>query len=137
MRSIAYIILHCSATRCDQRYSFESCKRDHLKRGFTDIGYHWYIERDGTTFRGRPEEIVGAHCVDRNKHSIGVCYEGGLDENGEFADTRTEAQKDSLLDLLIKLHEKYPQAVIMGHNEFNPTKACPCFDAEEYRMIFG
>ncbi|MBR1542433.1 MAG: N-acetylmuramoyl-L-alanine amidase [Bacteroidaceae bacterium] len=137
MRSIAFIILHCSATRCDQSYSFEACKRDHLKRGFTDIGYHWYIECDGTVHEGRKEELVGAHCKERNKHSIGVCYEGGLNENGQFADTRTEAQKDSLLDLLIQLHQRYPEAVITGHNEFNPHKACPCFDAEEYRAIFS
>lgn len=138
MRSVAFIILHCSATRCDRRYTFEDCKRDHIKnRKFKDIGYHYYIEKDGTVHKGRPEEMVGAHCVTRNRHSIGVCYEGGLDENGIDADTRTEAQKDALLDLLIQLHRRYPQAVIMGHNEFNPLKPCPCFDAEEYRTIFS
>lgn len=138
MRSIAFIILHCSATRCDRRYSFDDCKRDHVKnRKFKDIGYHWYIERDGTICKGRPEEQAGAHCKERNKHSIGVCYEGGLDENGRPADTRTQAQKDSLFDLLIQLHQRYPRAVIMGHHEFNPLKDCPCFDAEEYRQIFS
>ena len=137
MRTITLIILHCSGTPEGKRLTFEDCKRDHIKhRGFKDIGYHYYVERDGSLHVGRPLEQVGAHCALHNTHSIGICYEGGLDENGESADTRTEAQRDTLLDLLIRLKQQFPNALIFGHNEFDRSKPCPSFDAEEYRAIF-
>ena len=68
-------------------------KRQILHRGFRDIGYHFYITRDGEIHRGRALEKVGAHCRNHNTHSIGVCYEGGLDANGKPKDTRTLEQK--------------------------------------------
>ena len=70
--------------------------------------------------------------------SIGICYEGGLDEEGRPADTRTYAQKCSLLDLLRQLRTDYPDARILGHRQLSASirKACPCFDArEEYGAI--
>ena len=78
--------------------------------------------------------MVGAHCVNHNAHSIGVCYEGGLDIRGQPADTRTEAQKTSLRRLLEDLHRRYPKALIVGHHDLNPQKDCPCIEnaAMEY-----
>ncbi len=138
MRTITLIILHCSGTPEGKSLSFEECKKDHIqKRKFKDIGYHFYIERDGKLHEGRPLEKVGAHCKLHNTHSIGICYEGGLDENGVAKDTRTAAQRDTLLDLLIRLKQQFPKALIFGHNEFNKSKACPSFDVEEYRTIFA
>ena len=76
--------------------------------------------------------MVGAHCLNHNKHSIGICYEGGLDENGKPADTRTPEQKKSMRKLLEDLKKDYPNALIVGHNTFNKFKDCPCFDISEY-----
>ena len=77
--------------------------------------------------------MVGAHCLHHNSYSIGICYEGGLDIRGQPADTRTLAQKLAMLQLLEILHRKYPKALIVGHHDLNPHKACPCFDAvKEY-----
>ena len=139
MRTITLIIIHCSATPEGRRLDFETCRRDHIRhRGFTDIGYHFYITRDGEIHRGRPLEKVGAHCKNHNRHSIGICYEGGLDENGVPADTRTYTQKCSLLDLLRQLKTDYPNARISGHRQLSSSihKACPCFDAKsEYETI--
>ena len=139
MRTITLIIIHCSATPEGRRLDFETCRQDHIRhRGFTDIGYHFYITRDGEIHRGRPLEKVGAHCRNHNRHSIGICYEGGLDENGVPADTRTYAQKCSLLDLLRQLKTDYPNARISGHRQLSSSihKACPCFDAKsEYETI--
>ena len=84
---------------------------------------------------GRPEYMVGAHCQGHNKYSIGVCYEGGLDNDGRPADTRTEAQRQALRQLLLELKQRYPRALIVGHHDLNPMKACPCFDAAEYAGI--
>lgn len=83
MRRITLFIIHCSATRCGQPYSFEDCRRDHIDgRHFRDIGYHYYITRDGRVHPGRPLSLEGAHCFGHNRHSIGICYEGGLDGKG-------------------------------------------------------
>jgi len=106
MRSINLIVIHCSATRCDRPYPVTQLIRDHDKRfGFT--GYHYYIRRDGTVYNTRHVQLVGAHAAGFNEHSIGVCYEGGLDSRGQPADTRTKAQKIALLRLLAQLREAF------------------------------
>ena len=78
--------------------------------------------------------MIGAHCVNHNAHSIGVCYEGGYDARGQPADTRTPAQKAAMRKLLEELHGRYPKAVIVGHHDLNPKKDCPCIKnvAKEY-----
>lgn len=128
MRTITLIIIHCSATPDGRSLSFEECRRDHIMhRHFRDIGYHFYITRDGTVHDGRPIEKIGAHCEGHNSHSIGICYEGGLDANGKPADTRTEAQRKAMKSLVERMHRLFPKALIVGHHDLNPTKACPCF----------
>ena len=80
----------------------------------------------------------GAHVRGFNRHSIGICYEGGLDEEGRPADTRTQAQRFALLDLLTILKHQYPDAQILGHYQLSASihKACPCFDSrKEYMNI--
>ena len=136
MRQIDLIVVHCSATRCNQSYTVMQLIRDHRDRfGFT--GYHYYITRDGTVTQTRHEQLVGAHAKGYNSHSLGVCYEGGLDKDGRPDDTRTPKQKRALLDLLKRLKREHPQAKILGHRDLpDVTKACPCFDAiTEYSRL--
>ena len=90
MRSINLIVVHCSATRADHALTTENLESEHRRRGFHGIGYHYYIRRDGTAVPTRPLEQIGAHAQGHNAHSIGICYEGGLDCNGHPADTRTK-----------------------------------------------
>ena len=127
--SVSYIIIHCSATRETQDYTPEQLKRDHMARGFIDVGYHFYIRKDGTVTQHRKLNEVGAHCRPFNRCSIGVCYEGGLDANGKPKDTRTLKQRASLVGLILDLKQKFPKAKIRGHNEMPGAvpKACPCF----------
>ena len=115
--SVRFIVIHCSATRCDRDYTVEQLMRDHKARGFRTIGYHFYIRRDGTVTRHRGLLEVGAHCRPYNRCSIGICYEGGLNEQGRPADTRTAEQKMQLMELLLKLRKLFPQAKIVGHRE--------------------
>ena len=83
-------------------------------------------------YQTRRENLVGAHAVGYNQHSIGVCYEGGLTPEGTLADTRTREQKAALNALLRSLKTDYPDAVILGHRDLpGVRKACPCFDARE------
>ena len=138
MRSITMVVIHCSAVRPDQMSSVAQIDSWHRERGFKfGVGYHYVIRRDGSIEAGRPEWMVGAHCVNHNKYSIGVCYEGGLDARGQPADTRTAAQKATLRRLLTDLHRRYPRAVIVGHHDLNPQKECPCIKnvAEEYKDL--
>ena len=130
MRHITLIVIHCSAVKPDQQSSAAQIDSWHRQRGFhLGIGYHYVIRRDGTLEMGRPEYMVGAHCKNHNQHSIGVCYEGGLDIRGDPADTRTEAQKRTMRQLVDELRQRYPKAIVVGHHNLNPLKACPCFDA--------
>lgn len=130
-RRIELIVLHCSATRSNQSFPLKAVIACHQQRGFATIGYHFYITRDGTIHRGRPLYQEGAHVTGHNRYSIGVCYEGGLDELGRPADTRTDAQRESLRALVFRLVQDYPDALVVGHRELNPNKACPCFELAE------
>lgn len=134
-RTIDTIIVHCSATPAGRDNSAADIRRWHRQRGFSDIGYHFVVRLDGTIEAGRPLELPGAHCRGHNLGSIGVCYVGGLDSAGRPADTRTPAQRASLLRLLTAIHLAHPRAAIRSHRDF-AAKACPCFDAtREYRLI--
>jgi len=137
MRTITLIIIHCSAVRPDQTSSAADIDRWHKAQGWKCIGYHYVIRRNGTIETGRPESMVGSHCMNHNQHSIGICYEGGLNPEGQPTDTRTPEQKVSLRALLVQLHNTYPRALIVGHNTFS-SKACPCFRPEkEYADIMS
>ena len=136
MRIINEIIIHCSATPEGKDYTVEQIRQWHKQRGFSDIGYHYVIYRDGSIHSGRPIERIGAHCLKHNAHSIGVCYIGGVAKDGKTPkDTRTDAQKESLIKLIKELKTKYPKATVHGHREY-ANKACPCFDAKnEYENL--
>lgn len=135
-RTINEIIIHCTATPEGRECSVEEIRQWHKARGFTDIGYHYVIHLDGRIENGRDADIAGAHCTGHNAHSIGVVYVGGCAKDGKTPkDTRTEAQKSALANLLIDLRKLYPRATIHGHRDF-ANKACPSFDAtREYRMF--
>ncbi|WP_033149718.1 N-acetylmuramoyl-L-alanine amidase [Prevotella sp. RM4] len=139
MRSVNLIVIHCSATRCNRRFTVDMLKACHNARfGNKGIGYHYYIERDGHLYQTRDESLVGMHARHYNTHSIGICYEGGLNEQGQAADTRTPEQRAALIALLRSLKEDYPQAEILGHRELEGVhKECPSFDCQEYRDYFS
>lgn len=143
------IVIHCSATRAGQDVRAADIDKWHKERGFAMIGYNYVIDLDGTVEVGRPLSRDGAHCNTAgtsgrayNRHSIGICYVGGLDKDGKPADTRTSEQKRALRDLVYKLMDEYPDIVeVIGHRDASPDrnrdgkitpnewiKQCPCFD---------
>lgn len=136
MRPITEIIIHCSDTNVLRHVSVEEIRSWHRARHFSDIGYHFIIHQDGTIEQGRPISQVGAHCKGHNRFSIGICYVGGRDAAGKYADTRTSAQRSSLVRLIQRLRHDYPSIrSISGHRDFAP-KECPCFDAKtEYKYL--
>lgn len=127
MRNINKLIIHCSATPEGRDFTVADIDRWHKQRGWRGIGYHYVVYRDGSVHEGRDVSEQGAHCSGYNAHSIGICYIGGIDANGNPKDTRTPAQREALRDLVELLRTEYPQATVHGHREF-ANKACPCFD---------
>lgn len=158
MKKIDAIVIHCSATREGQDVRAADIDKWHKERGFRCIGYHYVIDLDGTIEVGRPLPEDGAHCntaglsgMSYNKHSIGICYVGGLDKKGKAKDTRTRAQKKALIKLVFDLMDRYPGIVeVIGHRDASPDKngdgvisqnewikACPCFDVRaEFPMSY-
>ena len=136
MRRIDLIVIHCTATREDRPFPVTQLIACHQARfGFT--GYHYYITRDGQVYQTRHENLIGAHARHYTQHSIGVCYEGGINKKGQNDDTRTEAQKHAMWALLKSLKVDYPDAQILGHCELpHVAKACPCFlPSKEYAEL--
>lgn len=142
IRRIDKIVLHCSATPEGKDYTVAQIRQWHLARGFSDVGYHYVIYRDGSVHCGRPENQVGAHTTGHNPHSIGICYIGGCaatkNAKGEYPpkDTRTPEQRASLVSLVAEMRRKYPGATVHGHNEF-ANKACPSFNVQKEPELCG
>tara|TARA_R110002153_G_C13290455_1_gene494829 strand:- start:1227 stop:1646 length:420 start_codon:yes stop_codon:yes gene_type:complete len=136
LRSISKLIIHCSATPEDRKVTVGDLRKWHVEeRGWSDIGYHFFIDLEGEIHECRPLERTGAHTKGHNYDSIGICYAGGLDSKMQYKDTRNANQKASLEDLLCQLKGLYPKSVVYGHNDFS-NKGCPCFNAkEEYNFI--
>lgn len=138
MRKIDKLIVHCSATPEFKYFDVDDITEWHVKGNkWSDCGYHYVITLDGKIQEGRPIEKQGAHVAGMNRHSIGICYIGGMDKNMDlWLDTRTPEQKDSLFNLLMDLKFQFREAVVYGHNDFTDKKVCPCFDAKkEYSEI--
>ncbi len=137
-RPIEEIIIHCSETEEGLDYKADDIDDMHRAKGLDCIGFHYIIDLDGTIELGRDLSQTGFHTKDANFESIGVCYIGGMNSNGDYADTRTEAQKLALRALLQVLLAVWPNAHISGHRDWAVGKDCPCFDAAaEYADITG
>lgn len=142
-RKIDKIIIHCSATPPWMNIGASRIKKWHTDpkpkgNGWSDIGYHFVIKRDGEIEDGRPLEIAGAHTKGHNTGSIGICLVGGVSEDDtNLAENNfTDAQFNALRSLLIVCKADYKKATIHGHREFSTKKACPSFDVGEYLAIW-
>jgi len=160
LKSVKLLVIHCVANPCNRPFSVENL----IACGEAKYGqcsYHYYVRRNGDIVPLLPESVQGVHARHYNYCSLGIVYEGGLDENGQPADTRTEAQKHSLYELLKELTAEYPDARIIGHCELpkqrvpielvlnwpsrdgsrqsqlpHVAKRCPCFPASiEYASL--
>lgn len=148
MRHIDLIVVHCSATRSSADIGAREINQWHKDRGWSGIGYHYVIRRAGVIESGRAEAKIGAHAYGHNRHSIGICLIGGLNDEGDevegFERAFTRAQRSSLITLVTNLRQTYPGADVQGHRDLSPDvdgdgiierhewlKSCPCFNAGE------
>lgn len=114
-RTERIILHHAEATNC----TAEDIHRWHLNNGWAGAGYHFLARKDGTIYRLRPEDKVGAHAYGSNYNSIGIVAEGKYME-----ETMPEAQKQALKELVAYLKEKYGISKVQGHREVCNT-SCP------------
>lgn len=128
VRFIDEIIFHCAATPEGKDYTVDDIRAWHKARDFIDVGYHFIIYRDGRIMLGRPIGQIGSHVAGHNTGTIGVVYIGGVSADGKTAkDTRTAAQRSSLLWLKQQLAAKFKIKKFKGHNQY-ANKACPSFN---------
>ncbi len=144
------IVVHVTATPPSADIGAEEVDRMHRARGWSGIGYHFVIRRDGRIEKGREEAAIGAHVAGFNSHSLGVAMVGGVDASGKPEHNATPAQMEALEGLLRELVGRYPDARICGHRDLSPDrdhdglvepwehlKACPCFDAIPWAVSKG
>lgn len=127
-RKIDTLIWHCAATPEGKDYKVADIRSWHRARGWSDIGYHFVVYRDGSIHAGRPLNQIGAHTEGHNEGSVGCCYIGGMTSDMRRPkDTRTPEQRDAMLWLTRELARIYTLQHIRGHNDFTSAKACPSF----------
>lgn len=137
-RSTDNIVVHCAATPPTADIGAKEIRGWHLQKGWSDIGYHFVIRRDGRVEPGRPENLVGSHVQGHNSNSLGICLVGGTDAKQRPQNNFTPEQWASLQTLLMRLTQKYRGATILGHRDFpKVAKACPCFDAIKWAQEMG
>ena len=117
MKEVEGIVLHNSGVTVLQ--SVETIHNYHKNKGWAGIGYHYYVRKDGSVYRGRPENMAGAHCPGVNSTSIGICAEGNFNE-----ETMTEVQKQAIIELVKDIKSRYDIKWIKGHREILAT-SCP------------
>ena len=131
---VDWIVVHCAATPSDMDIGVKEIRHWHLQRGFSDVGYHYIIRRDGTMEKGRTDTTPGAHARGYNMNSLGICLVGGSKKNSTLAERNfTGAQYISLRKILTDLLLKFPDAELLGHRDLpGVTKACPSFDVRTW-----
>lgn len=138
--AVTHIVIHYSATPVENDVTSDDIDRWHRARGWREIGYHYYIRKDGRVEHGRDLSQrgrfeVGAHSKGENDQSIGICYEGGVRRaapNVGF-DSRTPAQTKAMIALIDTLMDRFPGAVVEGHRDMpGAATQCPGFDARAW-----
>ena len=124
-RKVHRVFIHCSASDHAHHDNVATMKSWHLARGFSDVGYHFFIRKDGTLEYGRDIEKTPAAQKGHNRYTLTICMHGLKIENF------TKAQFDTLRKLAIQIEHNYDNISFHGHCEVS-KKACPVFD---YRKV--
>jgi len=136
MREIKRIFIHCSATPPSMDIDADTIREWHKERGWSDIGYHHVIRRDGIIETGRDPKKIGAHVKGHNSDSLGICLVGGVAEDGRTPEANfTDEQMRSLSQFLkiMKHALGLTNADIYGHRDApGVAKACPSFDVAHW-----
>jgi len=144
VRQITHIVMHCTATPATADIGAADVDRWHRDRGWSGIGYHFVIRRNGVVEKGRDLERAGAHVAGFNSRSIGISLAGGVASNGQTpVDNFTDAQMEAARDLVLDLMANHGIGVdkVLGHKEViaqithGSPKACPVFSMDRFRRM--
>ena len=144
MRKIDEIVIHCTATNSNwyEHRPIEDVvneiRRWHTDpkpqgRGWSDIGYHAVIHRNGSVGMGRPVWRAGAHVAGKNKTTLGIALMGGRGgcSDDVFEDNYIPEQNAALRNLIEQWKAEFKIKKVSGHNNY-AKKACPCFDVKKW-----
>lgn len=142
---VRLIVVHCSATPQSRDIGAKEIDAMHRQRGWSGIGYHFVIRRNGAIEPGRPLNQHGAHTKGHNYHSWGICLIGGGDKREGAEQNYSPEQMASLRMVIKSLKQIAPQAEVLGHRDLSPDvdndgvierhewlKECPCFPVKEW-----
>ncbi len=131
-RNVKFIVVHCTATPQDTSVkSLREAWKEILQ--CEDAPYHYIIEKDGETVQLLHENCIAGGAFPNNALCMHIAYIGGRDKEGKPKDTRTFKQKDALFGRLAGLSDRYPEAEIMGADEFSGTDVnSPGFDVKKW-----
>lgn len=122
-RQIKRVFIHCSASDNPAHDDVSVIKQWHLERGWRDIGYHFYIKKDGTIQTGRNIEVIPAAQAGNNTGTIAICCGGLIDFPAR--------QMNALVELCDAINEAIAGVTFHGHCEVEPNKTCPVFDYKD------
>lgn len=102
-------------------WTVEAINAMHIhENGWAGIGYHYYIRLDGSIYKGRPDNAIGAHCQGYNSNTLGVAFEGNYDNRTEMP----IEQYNAWCNLKAYLCNKYGNMPVYGHREKGSSE-CP------------
>ena len=96
---VTHIVLHSTGTHPDTLVDT------------TQQPFHFAVTQAG--------KLVNIRQVDTATSEISIAWIGGLDNEGNHVDNRTEPQKETLFNTLVLLSEYFPEATIIGADELN------------------
>jgi len=137
-KAIRYLTIHCAATPEGRDVKAGTISQwDQAKFGQTS--YHFVVELDGNYVRTLRDDQRGAHVANNNTGNIGICYVGGVAADGKTPkDTRTAAQRKTLLTLVRTYRSRFPNIIVRGHRDWpGVAKACPSFDVAAWLKSEG
>ncbi len=121
-RRVDRVFLHCSASDNASHDNVATIRRWHKARGFSDVGYHFFIHKNGKISKGRPIDKIPAAQHGNNTGTIAICLHGL--KKGKF----TQAQFKAIQSLSQEINRAYFSNISFhGHKEVS-AKACPVFD---------
>ena len=109
------ILHHAESKSC----TADDIHRWHLANGWCGIGYHFFVRKDGSIYRARPEGVVGSHAKGSNSDSIGICFEGSY-----MTETMSDVQINAGRELVAYLKNKYGITTVQKHKDVCSTN-CP------------
>lgn len=131
------IVIHCSATPPDMDIGAAEIRGWHKQKGWSDIGYHFVIRRNGEIENGRDVKEIGSHVAGHNWNTVSICMVGGIDDAAHAECNFTPAQWAALKETVHGLCKLFGRLPLRGHHDLYPGKDCPSFNVKDWARENG